>query len=67
MILLFGKRPVIAPTEIHPSFGLLLGRIVLWLPKGEIATIVGQELLLDKVVGIVVAVFITIGIAKFLH
>ena len=43
---------------------LLFGGVVLRLPDAVVFQVVGQELLADKVAGIVVGIFIVVAVAK---
>ena len=51
--ILFTEGLITTPALLHPCLALGLNGILLRIPKREMLTTVGQELLLDKVAGIV--------------
>ena len=65
--ILFTERLVTTPALLHPSLALGLYRVLLRHPKREIAAGVGQELLFYKMAGIIVRIFVPVGITEFGH
>src|SRR5574344_267067 len=55
------------PQLLHPFMKFVLRRIILWMPKSCISSIVWQELLFHEMTFIVVGILIILAIAQLCH